>query len=233
MLPPRYAACSTVALMVPTAPVGPVPFSARRVTASGRTLSSTACPTPRSRADRRDAPVTTGESDDGGAALDGFDRPGQEIGGADEVRDEPCPGTLVELLGRPSCSTRPAVHDRDPVAHRERLLLVVGHVHERDPDLVLDALELDLELAPELEVERPERLVEEQHRGPVRRGPARAPPAAAGRPTAGWACASRSPRGGRARGPRRPAALMSALGSLVRLRPNAMLSPTLRCGNSA
>ena len=45
------------------------------------------------------------------------------------------------------------VHDRDPVAHRERLFLVVGHVHERDADLGLDALELDLELAAELEVE--------------------------------------------------------------------------------
>ena len=63
------------------------------------------------------------------------------------------------------------VHDRDPVAHRERLLLVVGHVHERDPDLGLDALELDLELAAELEVERAERLVEEQHVGPVHERP--------------------------------------------------------------
>ena len=60
-----------------------------------------------------------------------------------------------------------AVHDRDPVAHRERLFLVVGHVHERDPDLHLDPLQLDLELAPELEVECAQRLVEQQHVGPV------------------------------------------------------------------
>ena len=36
-------------------------------------------------------------------------------------------------------------------------------VDERDPDLVLDALELELHLLAELEVERAERLVEQQH----------------------------------------------------------------------
>ena len=42
---------------------------------------------------------------------------------------------LVQLLGRAELLDPAVVHDRDPVAHRERLLLVVGHVHERDPDL--------------------------------------------------------------------------------------------------
>ena len=42
-------------------------------------------------------------------------------------------------------------------------LLVVGDVDERDPDLLLDLLELDLHVLAELEVERAERLVEEQH----------------------------------------------------------------------
>ena len=40
-------------------------------------------------------------------------------------------------------------------------------VHERDADLVLDPLELELHLLAELEVERAERLVEEQHARPV------------------------------------------------------------------
>ena len=35
-------------------------------------------------------------------------------------------------------------------------------VDERDPDLVLDPLQLELHLLAELEVERPERLVEEE-----------------------------------------------------------------------
>ena len=36
------------------------------------------------------------------------------------------------------------------------------HVHERDADVVLDALELDLQLTAQAQVERAERLVEEQ-----------------------------------------------------------------------
>ena len=43
----------------------------------------------------------------------------------------------------------------------------MGHVDERDPDLALDLLQLDLHLAAELQVERAERLVEEQHGGAV------------------------------------------------------------------
>ena len=35
------------------------------------------------------------------------------------------------------------------------------------PDIALDSLQLDLKLLAELEVERAERLVEQQHRGPV------------------------------------------------------------------
>ena len=72
-------------------------------------------------------------------------------------------GLLVDLLGRAELLDDAVVHDRDAVRHRERLLLVVRHVDERDPDLALDALELDLHLLAQLEVERAERLVEQQH----------------------------------------------------------------------
>ncbi len=43
----------------------------------------------------------------------------------------------------------------------------MGHVDERDADLMLDRLELDLHLVAELAVERAERFVEEQDRGPI------------------------------------------------------------------
>ena len=46
---------------------------------------------------------------------------------------------LVDVLGRLHLLDHAAVHHRDAVGHRERLLLVVGHVDERDPDLALDA----------------------------------------------------------------------------------------------
>ena len=59
------------------------------------------------------------------------------------------------------------IEDRDAVAHRQRFLLVVGDIEEGDADLGLDALELGLHLLAELEIERAERLVEQQHRRPV------------------------------------------------------------------
>ena len=55
-----------------------------------------------------------------------------------------------------------ALEDREPVAHRQRLVLVVGDVDEGDADLPLERLELDLHLLAELQVEGAERLVEEQ-----------------------------------------------------------------------
>ena len=72
-------------------------------------------------------------------------------------------GRSYSSSGVPELRHPTGVHDRDPVAHRQRLLLVVGHVHERDADLALDALELELEALAELEVQRTERLVEQQH----------------------------------------------------------------------
>ncbi len=53
-------------------------------------------------------------------------------------------------------------HDGDPVGHRQRLTLVVGDEHEGDADLALDAFELHLHGLAQLEVERRQRLVEQQ-----------------------------------------------------------------------
>src|SRR5207248_11762650 len=47
------------------------------------------------------------------------------------------------------------------------LLLVVRHVDERHAEVALERLEEHLHLLPELEVERTERLVEQQHARPV------------------------------------------------------------------
>src|SRR5207247_4419181 len=54
------------------------------------------------------------------------------------------------------------VEHRDPVAHRERLVLIVRHVDECDAELLVDAPELHLHALAELQVERAERLVQEQ-----------------------------------------------------------------------
>ena len=70
---------------------------------------------------------------------------------------------LVEVGRRAELLDPAGVHDRDPVRHRHRLFLVVRDVDEGDPDVVLDRLQLELHLLAQLQVERAERLVEQQH----------------------------------------------------------------------
>ena len=74
---------------------------------------------------------------------------------------------LVHLRRRPDLLDLPLVEDREAIRHRQRLFLVVRDVDEGDADLALDRLQLDLHLLAQLEVERAERLVEEEHLRPV------------------------------------------------------------------
>ena len=69
-----------------------------------------------------------------------------------------------------------AIDHRDPVTHRQRLLLIVGDVDERGAGLLLDALQLCLHLAPDLLVERAERLVQQQDRRCERERPGEGDP---------------------------------------------------------
>ena len=82
----------------------------------------------------------------------------------EEVGDEQGRRALVDLARGPDLVDPAAVHDRDPVAHAERLLLVVGDEDEGRPDLLLQRLQLEPQLAADFRVERAERLVEEQQR---------------------------------------------------------------------
>jgi hypothetical protein len=91
------------------------------------------------------------------------DRAPQQVGHTEEARDEGCGRPLVELDRGPELLDPAPVHHRDRVGHRHRLLLVVRHVHEGQAEIVLQRLQLELQLLPQLEVERAERLVEEQH----------------------------------------------------------------------
>ena len=88
---------------------------------------------------------------------------GQQVGLAEEVGHEGGRRVLVDLGRRAQLLDLARVHHRDRVGHRHGLLLVVGDVHERDAHLGLDPLELDLHLPAQLQVERAERLVEQQH----------------------------------------------------------------------
>ncbi len=66
----------------------------------------------------------------------------------------------------PSCWIRPCVEDGDPVAHDQRLLLVVRDVDDGGAELAADAQDLELERLAELLVQRAERLVHQQQPRP-------------------------------------------------------------------
>ena len=91
----------------------------------------------------------------------------EQVADAQEAGHEPGLRSFVEILRRAELLVATLVHDGDAIGHRHRLLLVVRHVDEGDADLLLDALELDLHLLAQLEVEGAERLVEEQDGRPV------------------------------------------------------------------
>ena len=116
---------------------------------------------------------------------------------------------------------------------RHGLLLVVRDVHERDADVLLDALELDLQLLAQAQVERAERLVEEQRARPVdeRAGERHALLLAAGQ--LGRLALAEVAELDEVERLVRCALRTSSLLTLRRSRPNETFFSTLRCGNSA
>src|SRR5262249_9894020 len=78
---------------------------------------------------------------------------------ADEARDELRLRPLVDRRRRADLLDAALVEDGEAVAHRERLLLVVRHVDERDAEIALQRLEEDLHLLTQLQVEGAERFV--------------------------------------------------------------------------
>ena len=70
----------------------------------------------------------------------------------------------IDALGRPLVLDVAMVHHHAVVGQRHRLLLVVRDVDEGGADALLQRLQLVLHLAAQLQVERAERLVEQEHR---------------------------------------------------------------------
>src|SRR6266850_1055765 len=91
------------------------------------------------------------------------DATGEEVAVADELAHESGSRVVIHLERRRRLLERAVTEDRDAVRHRHRLGLVVRHVHHRDADLAVDALELDLHLLAQLLVQRAERLVQQEH----------------------------------------------------------------------
>src|SRR5690606_27454817 len=82
---------------------------------------------------------------------------------ADEVGHQAARSRLVDLFRRAVVCGAALVEDRDAVTHAQRLLLVVRDEHEGDAGGALQALQFGLHATPQLQVERGERLVEQQH----------------------------------------------------------------------
>ena len=102
--------------------------------------------------------------------------PLQQVGDADEAGHEVAGGPLVHLDRGAQLLDPALVEHGQPVAHGERLLLVVRDVDERDADLALDPLQLQLHVLAQLGVQRAERLIQQQYLGLVDDGPGQRDP---------------------------------------------------------
>ena len=90
----------------------------------------------------------------------------ENVGLADEGGDEARARARIDLLRVALLHQLARLHDRDAVGERQRLALVVRDEDEGAADLLVDAAQLLLHRLPELQVERRERLVEQQHLRP-------------------------------------------------------------------
>ena len=88
---------------------------------------------------------------------------GDDVALADEVRHEGVLRLVVDALGVADLLDAAAVHHGHRVRHGQGLLLVVGDVDEGDAQLLLHALELHLHLLAQLQIQRAQRLVQQQH----------------------------------------------------------------------
>ena len=84
---------------------------------------------------------------------------------ADEARDEQVGGPGEDRVRARDLLDPAGAHDRDPIRHRERLELVVGHDHGRLVEALQDLLDLAAHGLAQLHVEPRERLVEQEADG--------------------------------------------------------------------
>ena len=84
-------------------------------------------------------------------------------GTADEPGNEFVDGLLVEVLRRADLLKHAEVHDRDAVAHRHGLDLVVGDIDDGRAQALMEARDLGASLDAELGIEVGKRLVHQEH----------------------------------------------------------------------
>src|SRR5580658_2348195 len=102
------------------------------------------------------------------AAIDeplGDAAPAQDVGAAQEARDEFRARPLIDLFGRTQLLDAALVHHHDEVGRRHRLGLVVGDIERRIAIGVVKSADLEAHLLAQTGIEIGERLVEEQDLG--------------------------------------------------------------------
>jgi hypothetical protein len=92
----------------------------------------------------------------------------QQVRCAEERRDEARVRAGVEVVRPAALEQAALVHDADAVRQGERLFLVVGDEDGRDAEIALDLADGAAQFLADLGVERAERLIHQQHLGPVR-----------------------------------------------------------------
>ena len=87
----------------------------------------------------------------------------ENIGLADEVRDERVLGLVVDILRRADLLDFALVHDDNRVGHGQRFFLIVRDIDKRNAHALLDVLKLVLHILAQAKVQSAQRLVEQQH----------------------------------------------------------------------
>ena len=85
-----------------------------------------------------------------------------DIGVADKVGDKGVLRLVVDILRAADLLDAALVHDHDGVRHGQGFLLVVGDIDEGDVHFALQALEFELHLLAQFQVQRAERFVQQQ-----------------------------------------------------------------------
>ena len=60
---------------------------------------------------------------------------------------------IINILRRPKLLHNPILHDRDPIAQRHRLDLIMRHINDRRPKALMQQLDLRAHLNPQFRIE--------------------------------------------------------------------------------
>ena len=93
-----------------------------------------------------------------------------DIGLADKIGDKRVGGLVINILGGTDLSDDAVVHDDNAVAHGQRLLLIVGHINKCLLGLELELLELNLHILAQFQIQRAQRLVQQDDLGIADKG---------------------------------------------------------------